>query len=570
MTALSRRAVLGGAAAAVGAGAARGFALSDPRDADLIVRNARVYTMEPGTPEAQAFAVRDRRIIAVGSNDAVGRLAGKGTELLDARGMTVVPGFIDCHLHPEGESLLYDVLVGNPYEVEFVTIDSIIAKLRERAAKTPPGEWVQGMFYDDTKVKDGRPLTRGDLDRVSSVHPVAVIHRGGHTVFVNSKAFELAGITKDSPQPFGGTFDHDASGELNGRVTDNAQDLLWKAGTFPKYSDAEQLLRAKAGAAHMSKQFARFGLTTVHHEGGNFSALMQLRQDGDLMHRVSYEPEQPMIEAMIANGWRTGFGDEWIRLGATSEHTVDGSFSERTMSIRAGYPGRSYDHGNVTTTQADLDAWVERVWRAGIQPNCHVNGDVAIDMYLASLERAQRLFPRRDVRPKLTHATLAYPDLIARMKALDAAPACFTSYAYYNPDKFKFYGEALMEHMMPYRSYLDAGIKVAGGCDFPPGPFSPLMGIQGMVTRTGWNGETWGANQRISVDDALRVLHLEWRLQFARRGHQRIDCGGQARRFRGAVRRPTHRSTEQDQGHPDRSHARWGAGYARRLNVLIR
>jgi len=136
VTALSRRTLLGGAAAAVGAGAARGFALTDPRDADLIVRNARVYTMEPGAPQAQAFAVRDGRIIAVGSNDAVGRLAGKGTELLDARGMTVVPGFIDCHLHPEGESLLYDVLVGNPYEVEFVTIDSIVAKLRERAAKT--------------------------------------------------------------------------------------------------------------------------------------------------------------------------------------------------------------------------------------------------------------------------------------------------------------------------------------------------------------------------------------------------------------------------------------------------
>jgi predicted amidohydrolase YtcJ len=504
MNGFSRRSVLGGAAAALGAPAFASAA--DPRNADLIVRNARVYTMELAAPTAQAFGVRDGRIIAVGSNEAIGGLTGKGTEIFDARGMTVVPGFIDCHLHPEGESLLYDVLVGNPYEVEFVTIDSIVAKLKERAAKTPPGEWVQGFFYDDTKVKDGRPLTRADLDGVSSVHPVAVIHRGGHTVFVNSKAFELAGVTKDTPQPFGGTFDHHANGELSGRVTDNAQDVLWKAGKFPKYSEAEQFSRAKAGIAHISKQFARFGLTTVHHEGGNFSALMQVRREGNVLHRVSYEPEQPMIEAMIANGWRTGFGDEWLRLGATSEHTVDGSFSERTMSIRAGYPNRRDYHGNVTTKQADLDAWVERVWRAGIQPNCHVNGDTAIDMYLTALERAQRLFPRRDVRPKFTHATLAYPDLIARMKALDAVPACFTSYAYYNPDKFKFYGEALMEHMMPYRSYLDAGIKVAGGCDFPPGPFAPLMGIQGMVTRTGWNGETWGANQRISVDDALRVF----------------------------------------------------------------
>ena len=505
MIRFSRRGLLGGGAAAFGVLPARAFALSDPRSADLIVRNARIYTMEPGAPTAQAFAVRDGRIIAVGSNDAVSGLRGKATEVFDARGMTVVPGFIDCHLHPEGESLLYDVLVGNPYDVEFVTIDSIVAKLKARAEKTPPAEWVQGMFYDDTKVKDGRPLTRADLDRVSSLHPVAVIHRGGHTVFANSKAFELAGITKATPNPFGGTFDRDANGELNGRVTDNAQDLLWKAGKFPTYSEAEQYSRAKAGIAYISKQFARFGLTTVHHEGGNFSALMQVRQDGDLMHRVSYEADQPMLDAMIANGWRTGFGDDWIRLGATMEHIVDGSFSERTMSIRAGYPNRPDYHGNVTTKQDDLDAWVERAWRAGIQPNCHVNGDVAIDMYLTSLERAQRLFPRRDVRPKFTHATLAYPDLIARMKALDAVPACFTSYAYYNPDKFKFYGEALMEHMMPYRSYLDAGIRVAGGCDFPPGPFSPLMGIQGMVTRTGWNGETWGANQRISVDDALRV-----------------------------------------------------------------
>ena len=502
----SRRGVLGGAAATFAAWPSRLLAASDPKAADLVARNANVYTADPQVARAEAFAVRDGRFIAVGSNESMDGLIGKGTEVFDAKRMAVVPGFIDCHLHPDGETLLYEVLVGNPFEVELVTIESIVSKLRERAAKTPPGQWVEGYFYDDTKVKDGRLITRADLDRVSADHPVAVYHRGGHTSFYNSKAFELAGITRDTPQPFGGTLDRDSSGELNGRVTDNAQDLLWKVGKRPQYSEAEKLVRAKAGLAHLSKQFARYGLTTVHHEGGNFSALLQVRQDGELAHRVSYEPEQPMIDAMIANGWRTGFGDEWIRLGATSEHTVDGSFSERTMSIRAGYPGRKPPyHGNVTTTQEDLDAWVERVWRAGIQPNCHTNGDIAIDMYLKSLERARRLFPKPDVRPKFTHATLADDGLIARMKALDAVPAPFTSYAYYNPDKFKFYGEAMMRHIMPYRSYLDAGIKVAAGCDFSPGPFAPLLGIQGMVTRTGWNGETWGANQRISVAEALRV-----------------------------------------------------------------
>jgi len=501
----SRRSLLGGAAATLAGWPVRSIAAGDPRSADLVVRNAKVYTVEASAPRADAFAVRDGRFIAVGSNDAVAPLIGKGTEVLDARGMTIVPGFIDCHLHPEGETLLYEVLVGNPAEVEFVTIDSIVAKLRERAAKTPPGEWVQGFFYDDTKVKDGRLITRADLDRVSTDHPVAVYHRGGHTSFFNSKAFELAHVTRDTPNPFGGTFDRDSSGELSGRVTDNAQDVFAKVGKRPQYSDAEKFARAKAGMAHMSKEFARFGLTSVHHEGGDFSALLQVRDEGNLLHRVSYEADQPMLDAMIANGWRTGFGDEWIRLGATSEHMVDGSFSERTMSIRAGYPNRPDYHGNVTARQPDLDAWVERVWRAGIQPNCHTNGDIAIGMYLSSLERAQKLFPRRDVRPKFTHATLADDELIARMKALDGVPALFTSYAYYNPDKFKYYGEALMRHIMPYRSYLDAGIRAAGGCDFPPGPYSPLMGIQGMVTRTGFNGETWGANQRITVADALRV-----------------------------------------------------------------
>ena len=136
--------------------------------------------------------MRDGRIVAVGSNESVSPLIGAGTEVYDARGLTIVPGFIDCHLHPEGETLLYEVLVGNPAEVEFVTIDSIVAKLRERAAKTAPGEWVQGFFYDDTKVKDGRLITRADLDRVSKDHPVVVYHRGGHTAFFNSRAFELA------------------------------------------------------------------------------------------------------------------------------------------------------------------------------------------------------------------------------------------------------------------------------------------------------------------------------------------------------------------------------------------
>ena len=162
----------------------------------------------------------------------------------------------------------------------------------------------------------------------------------------------------------------------------------------------------------------------------------------------------------------------------------------------------------MTETQATLDAWVERVHRAGIQVNCHANGDVAIDMYLTAFERAQKAFPVADARPKITHCTLINDDLVRRMKALDAIPSMFTTYAYYNTDKFPFYGEALMKRCMAFRTLLDAGIKAAAGSDFSPGPFAPLMGIQGMVTRTGWDGTSWGVNQRISVSEAIRVNTL--------------------------------------------------------------
>jgi predicted amidohydrolase YtcJ len=477
--------------------------------ADLVVFNAKVYTVDSRAPRAEAFAVKAGRFTAIGSTADIKNLIGKGTEQFDARQMTVVPGFIDCHNHAPGDTLLYEVLVGNPYVVEFVSISSIIDKLRARAEKTPAGTWVEGYFFDDTKVKDNRPLNLHDLDQVSKDHPVAVHHRGGHTAFYNSKAFELAGIDKNTPNPPGGTFDRDPNGDLNGRVTDLAMDQVDKAGRRPAFTAEQTLQRNRDGLAYISKQFARYGLTSVHHEDGDLFALQQVRARGDLKHRVSYEMSGKVLEAMISAGIVTGFGDEWIRLGATSEHTVDGSFSERTMALSQPYPGRQPPYqGNLTESQDDLNAWVERVHRAGIQVNCHANGDVAIDRVLTAVERAQRLFPREDARPKITHCTLINDDLVRRMKALGVVPAPFTSYAYYNPDKFHFYGEELMKRCMAFRTFLDAGIPVAAGSDFDPGPFDPRMGIQGMVTRTGWNGETWGANQRISVEEALRINTL--------------------------------------------------------------
>jgi len=510
---LNRRQVLGMTGAGLAllssrAARASAGALADWAAPDLVVLNARIYTMDSRLPKSEAFAVKDGRFVALGATPDIKSLAGKSTQTIDAEQMTVVPGFIDSHNHAPGNELLYEVLVGNPYEVEFVTIGSIIGKLRVKAQKTPADTWVEGYFFDDTKVTEKRALTRSDLDQVSTQLPVMVQHRGGHTAFYNSKALQMAGITKDTPNPAGGTFDRDANGELTGRVTDRARDVFQGVGKHMSFAGEEAMRRDRDGLAFISKQFVRYGLTSVCHEAGNLQALQEVRARGALLHRVSYEAEGPELEAMLSGGMSTGLGDEWIRLGATCEHTADGSFSERTMAISVPYPGSNGYKGNVTESQEDLNKWCERVHRAGIQMNCHANGDVAIDHVLTAYERALRLKPAADSRPKITHCTLITDDLVRRIKAIGAVPALFTSYAYYNPDKFHFYGEELMKRCMAYRTLLDAGVPAAAGSDFDPGPFSPLMGIQGMVTRTGWNGEVWGANQRITVDEALRVNTL--------------------------------------------------------------
>ncbi len=509
----SRRGFLGAAGAGlaglIGGPWTPAAAAAEGPDADLVVFNAKVYTVDSRAPKAEAFAVKAGRFVAVGSSADIRSLIGKSTQTYDAKQMTIVPGFIDCHNHAPGNVLVYEVVVGNPYVVEFVTISSIVEKLRAKARETPPGTWVEGYFFDDTKVKDNRQLNVHDLDQVSKDHPVVVEHRGGHTGYYNSKALEMADVNKSTPNPPGGTFDRDANGELNGRVTDRARSVFARVGKRQTFTAEQALQRDRDGLAYISKQFVRYGVTSVHHEGGNLYALQQVRARGDLLHRVSYEATGKVLESMISGGIETGFGDEWIRLGATSEHTVDGSFSERTMALSTPYPGVNPPYkGNVTETQDALNAWIERVHRAGIQVNCHANGDVAIEMVMVAVERAQRMFPRTDARPKITHCTLITDDLVRRMKAAGVVPAPFTSYAYYNSDKFGFYGEEMMKRCMAYRTFLDAGVVAAAGSDFSPGPFDPRMAIQGMVTRTGWDGKTWGANQRISVEEALRVNTL--------------------------------------------------------------
>jgi predicted amidohydrolase YtcJ len=481
---------------------------------DLVVINAKVTTMDPRNPGAQAFAVRAGRFTAVGSTTDIKSLAGPKTRIYDAKGMFVTPGFSDTHNHGGGEQLLYGVNAGNPYVVEYVTIQSIIDKLKARAAKTPPGTWIEAKFFDDTKVRDNRPLTVADLDKASTQHPIRVDLRGGHAAYYNSYAFQKAGITKTTPNPFGGTYEKDARGELSGRVTDKATGTLDKAGPREKFSPDEKARRLQAGFEFISKKFAEYGVTSVCYDanlvpGMGDDVLTQIqtaRTKGALLTRINYETSNGLLDNMIANGIKTGFGDEWLRFGGTSEHSVDGALSSRTMSMTRPYIGVTPPYyGNLTQKPEDFNPWVERVHRADIRINTHCNGEPAIGMVLNAFERALRLYPVADARPKFTHFSLPNPDQVRRTKAMGGVPALFSTYVYYNADKFKYYGADLAEHMIPYKTCADAGLRASTGSDFFPGPFDVRMATQGMVTRKGFNGETWGASQKITVDQAIQA-----------------------------------------------------------------
>jgi len=465
---------------------------------DLILVNGLVLTQDAALPRAEAFAVKYGRFVAVGSNADVRNLATANTPVIDAAGMTVLPGFIDCHCHPSGVTELYDV------DANLRSVKEIQEALRKKAARTPAGFWVDAYMFDDTKLTDG-PLTGAHLDAVSTNHPIGVHHRGGHTDWYNTKAFELAGVTRETPDPKGGRYFRDANGELTGRVAELATAVIERAGKREEFTPEQQRERARLGMQHISKLLAASGLTSVHDAGASAESIRayeDARAAGELRHRAYMMIRGPYARLRDA-GVYTGFGDEWIRVGGRKV-TADGSASERTMRMSTPYVGTN-DYGILTMDQQQINEAVEDAHRNNWQMGIHANGDVTIDLVLNAYERVLKQWPHPDRRHRIEHCTLVNPDLLRRIKATGSIPTPFWTYVYYHGEKWAQYGEEKTRWMFAHRSFLDYGINVVGASDYGPGPFQPLMAIQSMVTRTDYRGRVWGANQRVTVDEALRI-----------------------------------------------------------------
>ena len=420
--------------------------------------------------------------------------------MLPAR--TVTPGFIDTHCHVSGVGELYSV------NANVRRVRELQANLKAKADKTPPGQWVEGIMFDDTKLDV--VLTRRFLDEVTRDHPLVVSHRGGHTSWYNSKAFEMAGITKDTADPDHGRFFRDESGDRTGRVAELARNVFTNVGTREAFTPEQQRERGRNGMRYISELLTAAGLTTVHDAGAGRDRILayeDAKANGELRHRAAFLVRgTDTFAGFKAAGVYYGFGDEWLRVTGV-KFGADGSASERTMRMSTPYVGTT-DYGILTMTQQEIDEAVEDAWRHNFRVAIHANGDVTIDMVLKAYERVQKQWPRPDPRNRIEHCSLVNPDLLGRIKAAGVIPTPFWTYAHYHGEKWKEYGDEKMNWMFAHKSFLESGIRVPGASDYGPGPFEPLMALQSMVTRKDFSGNVWGPKQRVTLDEALTIATL--------------------------------------------------------------
>jgi hypothetical protein len=485
------------------------FLASAAFGADAIYINGTVITVDPSKPYAEAFAVTNGRFSAVGSTAEIRRLATPATKIVDLKGMTVTPGFNDVHLHPTG---IYDE--DSPYYTPWLgpekvhNMDELIAALKAKADKTPKGQMVRGTRYQDTKL--GRHPTRYDLDKASTDHPISISHSSGHITVVNSYILNASGITKDTKDPPGGSFDRDPDGTPNGVIRESAGRLLRRG-----YGDGAEGPRIPweaelEGHVKCFRIYAERGITSAGIAGGSPQSfrLYEAVRDAEGPVRMGFMYSQGNFSALQAIGLKSGFGDD--RLRVTSIKVFHGnSMSGRTCWLSEEYSDRPGYFGiPPARPQAELDKAFEEMHKAGFQIATHSNGDREIDMVLTAIERAQAANPRPDARHRIEHASVMNQSLLDRAKKAGVI-LVFHSYMWEHGDKLASYGEKRLAMIHPYRTAIDMGIHVAGHSDSTVSAADPLLRIQDMVTRKGENGVGYGVNQRIGVEEAIKVWTLD-------------------------------------------------------------
>ena len=473
---------------------------------DLIVINGRVETMDAANGVVQAVGIRDGRIAALGTNDEVSVGKHSRTTVIDARGKTVLPGFIEPHNHMVGYSTnLLEVDVRTPPNRN---IGDIVDRLRERAARTPPGDWVRGRGYDDTGLQDMRHPTRHDLDAASTEHPIAIVHNSGHMLAANSAALEMAGIHDETPDPPGGRIGRlPGSAEPDGMLYETAQALVHQL--LPAYTEED----VRTGFVRAQDEYLRRGITTIHDASvGNargvdiLGTYRRARQEGFLKFRVNMFMQWEFLKRSDFT-LKSGDGDEWVRV-AGCKIVSDGSIQGITAALREPYHCDPDEQGWLIYEQEELNEMVMTLHRRGYQIATHANGDAAIDAVLKAYENALRAIPKSDHRFRIEHCQVCLPEHISKMRDLGVIPNFFPNHVYYFGDRHRerFLGPERATNLDPIGSAVQAGIKPLLHSDCPVTPVNPLFCIQNTIDRVTSSGRVLTEAERVPAREAISMM----------------------------------------------------------------
>lgn len=480
--------------------------LPDDLCADLAFINGIIITLDRDESVHEAVATKGGKILRVGSNDSILETTGSRTRIIDLEGRALLPGLIDSHMHPGGSWGAY-LVRGVACGPHFNSVDELLEAVEAKVSQTPKGNWILGYSMDDVKM--GRYPSKQELDRVAPENPLYIQRRDGHNGVANSLAFEIAGITRETPDPHHGKIERDENGEPTGLLRETAKDLVYHK--MPPYSFDEFY----KGLQLVFDECAKLGLTSIHASmvsPTEFKAMQVLKREGKLKIRVAVHlsgRDKGMVEGAIAAGIETPFGDEWLKI-TEAEWVFDTSTSGRTAAYYEPYVGEPENTGILLYDQEDI---TERVWeahRAGIRVGLDGVGDRGIDLALDAIEEALKRQPREDHRHRIEHCCYVTPAIQERLLKLGVIDASATGFLHDLGDAYRQNrGEEAMRYMWPHRSLIDKGIHAPGHSDASICDPNPWLGIYGMVTRKTSSGQVLYAPEGVTPFEAIRAYSID-------------------------------------------------------------
>jgi hypothetical protein len=473
--------------------------------ADVIFTNANIWTVDAARPRAEAVAVRDGRILAVGAVSEIDALKGSTTTVVDVNGRLMLPGFIDNHTHfMSGGFQLQSVdLRDAKSQKEFA------ARIKARAKKYP-GRWITGGDWDHDNWSGGRLPARGLIDKFTPNTPVFVQRYDGHMALANSYVLKLAGISRTTPDPPGGTIERDSkTGEPTGILKDEAMSAVYRI--IPEPTEEEMMGAARAALA----EARRFGVTGIQDVSSwaDTRIYEKLFARGELTARFHCRLPISTLEEVIRNGFRAGSGDEWIRYGSLKAF-ADGSLGSSTALFFEPYDSDPGTRGLPSDIALDgrLANWALAADKSHLQLSIHAIGDSANSMVLGLFERVVKENPAWDRRFRIEHAQHIHSKDFSRFARLGVIAS---AQPYHAIDDGRWaqgrIGRTRCETTYPFRTFLDNGVKLSFGSDWTVAPLNPLLGIYAAVTRRtidGKNPAGWVPAQKITVPEAIEAYTL--------------------------------------------------------------